>query len=262
MPRRPFAAMALWAALACVYAPPASAVEAPYRAGERLLFVAKWLFFDAGMVEASVPEIVSENGRQYARLSLHTWSTNTIARLYKMDDYFESMWDVDSLVPKSFVAKIRESHTTRDKRMNFDHERGTVEVFTNDEPPKEFPIKPMTQDFFSASFLTRMNPLAPKTTFLAPVFEDNKNYDAKIFVIKKERIPVLDGKLDTVMIIGRLGFEGAFEKSHSVYIWLSDDFHHAPVRIEMGFNWGSVVLNLAKAEGVDLNIIRPEKKAE
>ncbi|MBI3581586.1 MAG: DUF3108 domain-containing protein [Nitrospinae bacterium] len=226
------------------------------------MFVAKWWFFDAGMVETSVPEIVTENGRRYARLSLHTWSTNTIARIYKMDDYFETMWDVDSFVPKSFVAKIRESHATRDKRMSFDHERGTVEVVTNNESPKEFPIKPMTQDFFSASFLTRMEPLAPKTTFLAPLFEDNKNYDARIYSIKKERIPVLDGQLDTVMIIGRLGFEGAFDNGHNLYIWLSDDAQHVPVKLEMGFAWGSVVLHLAKAEGVDLKIVRPEKKAE
>ena len=254
--------MAGWILLSGVFSPYASAADLPFRVGERLLFSAKWLFFDAGMVEASVPEIVSEGGRRYARFALHTWTANTIGYLFFMDDHFESLWDLDSYVPKIFTATIRESHAHRDKRMDFDHERGSVVVHENNDPPKEFPIKPFTQDFFSASYLTRMGTLVPKTTFLVPIFEDNKNYDAKIFIIKKERIRVLDGELDTVMVIGKLGFEGAFESSHTVYLWLSDDEHHAPVKIEMTFTWGTATLNLVEDDGIDLKIIKAKKKAE
>jgi hypothetical protein len=251
-------AAVFWAIVTFVSIPPAFAFEEPFRAGERLLFTANWWGFEAGFVEASVPEIFSEGDKRYARFSLHTWTANTIGYLFRMDDKFEASWDVDAHVPRNFSATIRESHAHRDKRMEFDHAAGLVTVYEDNKPPKRFPIRPTTQDFFSASYLTRMDALEPKSTFLAPIFEDNKNYDAKIYSVKKERIRVLGGQLDTVLITAMLGFEGAFEKSKTVNIWLSDDDQHAPVKIEMSFAFGTVSLNLVKAEGVDLKIIKTE----
>lgn len=251
------AAAILCAAVLCL--PVAvSADGLPFKAGERLVFKARWLWFDAGMIEAAVPEIAQENGARYARFTLHTWTTHTIAYLFSMDDYFESKWDVDRRVPKTFSVRIRESTATKDKWLEFDHAANTVSVTLNKEQPRTFDLAPLAQDFFSASFVTRAHKLEPKDKVLVPVFEDNKNYDAEIKVVKRERIPVMNGEVDTVMLKARLQFEGAFQDSRSLFIWLTDDDAHIPVKLSANLIFGTITLNLVEAEGVNLRLIGKE----
>lgn len=240
---------------------PARARDLPFKPGESLLYSARWLFFDAGLVEASVPETVERDGRQYLRFTLHTWTTNVIAKIFTMDDRFESLWDPASRLPASMTAVIRESTATKDKLLEFDHSRGTALVTVDNKPPETFPLNPEAQDFFSASYLVRATPLKPKQKLLVPVFEDNKNYHADIFVIKRERIPVLDGQVDTLMLIARLKFEGAFTGSSLLYIWLTDDEYHIPVRLRLNMAFGDIVVNLVKAEGVSLRLIQNKNAA-
>ncbi len=244
-----------------LFAAPARAQELPFKPGESLLYSARWLLFDAGMVEASVDEDVRPDGRRFLRFTLHTWTTNVISRIFTMDDKFESLWDPAARLPASMKAVIRESTTTKDKLLEFDHSSGTARVTVDDKPAETFPLSPAGQDFFSASYLVRATRLRPKLKLLVPVFEDNKNYHADIYVAKRERIPVLDGKVDTVMLIARLKFEGAFTGSGLLYIWLTDDEYQIPVRMRVNMAFGDIVVNLVKAEGAPLRIIRNKNVA-
>lgn len=239
-----------------LFAAPARAQDLPFKPGESLLYSARWLFFDAGMIEASVDDDTRPDGRHYLRFTLRTWTTHTIAHIFTMDDRFESLWDPAARLPMSMKAVIRESSTTKDKLLEFDHSRGAALVTLNGKPPEVFPLNPEAQDFFSASYLIRTTPLKPKQKLLVPVFEDNKNYHADISVIKRERIPVLDGQVDTVMLIARLKFEGAFTGSSLLYIWLTDDEYQIPVQLRLNMAFGDIVVNLVKAEGTPIRVIR------
>lgn len=240
---------------------PARAADLPFKPGESLFYSVRWLFFDAGMVEASVPDTVDVNGRRHLRFTLHTWSTNVIAKIFRMDDHFESLWDPEARLPTRLTAIIRESSTTKDKVLEFDHARRAARVTLDAKPPEEFPLDPEAQDFFSASYLIRATRLTPKQKLLVPVFEDNKNYHADIYVIKRERLRVLDGEADTVMLIARLKFEGAFTSSSLMYVWLTDDEYQIPVRMRLNMAFGDIDVNLVRAEGAPLRII-PVKKNE
>ena len=240
-------------------ATPARAQDLPFKPGESLLYSARWLFFDAGMVESSVYEAVEHNGRRHLRFNMHTWTTNVISKIFTMDDQFESIWDPETRLPASMKAVIRESSTTKDKLLEFDHSRRTARVTVNDKPPEMFSLNAEAQDFFSASFLVRATRLKPKQKLLVPVFEDNKNYHADIYVAKRERIPVLDGEADTIMLIARLKFEGAFTGSSLLYIWLTDDEYQIPVRLKISMAFGDIDINLVRAEGVPLRLIQIAK---
>ena len=254
--RRIFFAIALAGSCCLLNAGVASGMPPKaFQEGEKLLYKATWLWFDAGMVETAAPEFVSDDGKKFARFTIHTWTTNTIAHIFTMDDRFESLWDIDERVPVSYFGKVRETHTVRDKKMAFDQKSKLVTVQEDKSPEKVFPFRPNTQDFISASYVTRGHGLEPGEKVFIPVFEDNKNYDALIEVVRRERIPVLGGLMDTVVITGTLGFEGAFQKNKKVYLWLSDDEFHVPVKIQMRFAFGTVTLSLEKAEGVAFKLI-------
>ncbi len=240
--------------------PVAANSSLPFKPGERLMFRARWLLFDAGIVSASVSDTVPCDGSTCVRLALHVWTTNAIAHIFRMDDIFESFWDTGSRLPKALIVRVRETHTVRDKDVEFYHSIGSATVVTNGGKPEKFALNPLAQDFFGASFFVRMLKLEPKETVLVPVFEDNKNYDAEMRVIKRERVAVMGGEVDAIMVEGKLKFEGAFQRSGSLYVWLTDDEFHVPVKMRKSFLFGTVTLDLAEASGVDLQIIREAKK--
>jgi len=234
----------------------------PFKVGEKLTFKIEWLFIDAGIAVSAIPESVVENGRDLLHFTLHTYTANTMAHIWTMDDHFHSFWDVKTRSTKRFTVKIRESTYKKDKLLEFDHRKGVVTVTKNSDKPKEFEAIKGAQDFFMAGHNTRLLPLKMGGEYHYPVFEDDKNYDAKIKVLKKERIKVRGGEIDTIKIHPIMSFEGAFVTKGDLHVWLSDDKYRAPVKFKLKTLFGSVYLTLIEYQGVDLTIIKEEKKRE
>ena len=246
--------------LFCLWAAPAYSSEFPFSVGEKLTYKVEWLWFDAGRIVLHIPDIVNDGDRRLMRFTMRTTSTNAIAKIFKMDDFFESYWDMESRVPKKLVVKIRESYTTKDKLIEFNHEARQAIVTIDDKEPEIKELSPLAQDFLSSGHFARTLPMVPGKKIRFPVFEDKKNYNAVIKVIKKERLRVMGGLIDTVMIIPKIKFEGAFQSRGTLYVWMSDDEYKVPIRYKMSVAFGTVVATLTSVEGVKLNLIPISKK--
>jgi len=220
----------------------------------------EWLWFDAGRVVLHIPDIVDEGGRRLMRFTMRTTSTNVIAKIFQMDDFFQSYWDMENRIPRKLVVKIRESYTTKDKVIEFDHKSKQAIVKTDDKEPEIKELDPLAQDFLSSGHFARTWPMIPKNKISFPVFEDNKNYDAVIKVIKKERLRIMDGMVDTVMIIPKIKYEGAFQSRGTLYVWMTDDEYKIPVRFKMSIVVGTMVATLTSVEGAKLNLLPLPKK--
>ena len=249
----------LWTA-PTVWAEPAYSSEFPFSVGEKLTYNVEWLWFDAGRIVLHIPDIVNDGDRRLMRFTMRTTSTNVIAKIFKMDDFFESYWDMEKRVPKKLVVKIRESYTTTDKVIEFDQETEQAIVTIDDKEPEIKELNPLAQDFLSSGHFTRIWPLIPKKKINFPVFEDKKNYNAVIKVIKKERIRIMGGLVDTVMIIPKIKFEGAFQSRGTLYVWMTDDEYKIPVKFKMSIVVGTMVATITSAEGAKLNLIPIPKK--
>jgi hypothetical protein len=232
----------------------------PFKVGEKLTYKIEWFFIDAGIAVSEIREEVVEDGRDLLHFSLHTYTANTMAHIWTMQDYFHSYWDIKTRSTKRFTVKIRESTYKKDKLLVFDHKKGIVTVTKDKDKPKEFKGKKGAQDFFTAGHYTRLLPLKKGAEYHYPVFEDDKNYDAKVKVLKKERIKVMDGEIDTIKIHPIMSFEGAFVTKGDLYVWLTDDHYRAPVKFKLVTLFGPIYLTLIEYKGVDLKIIREEKK--
>lgn len=243
-----------------LWAEPAYPSEFPFSVGEKLTYNVEWLWFDAGRIVLHIPDIVNDGDNRLMRFTMRTTSTNVIAKIFQMDDFFESYWDMEKRIPKKLVIKIRETNTTKDKVIEFDHAAEQAVVTTNDKEPEIKELNPLAQDFLSSGHFARTWPLIPKKKINFPVFEDNKNYNAVIKVIKKERLRIMGGLLDTVMIIPKIKFEGAFQSRGTLYVWMTDDEYKIPVRFKMSIIVGTMVATLVSAEGTKLNLIPIEKK--
>lgn len=243
-----------------IVARPAYSADLPFAVGEKLTYEVKWLWFDAGRVVLHIPDMVTDGDRPFMRFTLHTYTTHTIAKIFEMDDYFESYWDPVSRLPSKLVVKIRESYENKDKVMEFDHDMKEVVVTKDEKEPETMELDPLAQDFLSAGHFTRTWPLIPRQKIRFPVFEDDKNYNAVMKVIKKERLRIMGGMIDTVMIIPKIKFEGAFQSRGTLYVWMTDDEYKVPVKLKMKIVVGTMTATLVSAEGVNLNVIPLKKK--
>lgn len=230
--------------------------ELPFNVGEKLTYEGKWLFFKAGKAVSHIPEKVNENGRDLLHFSLHTETTNIIASIWTMDDHFDSFWDPKLQATRRLKVRIRESTYENDKEVLFHHQKGIAIVKQNEDPPEEFNLEKGANDFFAGGHFARTFPLKVKEKYEYPIFEDNQNYHMIIKVLKKERINMMGGKIDTIMTKIRVKFEGAFKSKDTLYVWFSDDQYKAPVKLKLSSFFGSVVLNLVEYEGLELNIIK------
>jgi len=231
----------------------------PFQVGEILIFQVEWLFLDAGRVTATIPEKIKENGRELLHFTLHTETTNLLDDIWTMDDWFHSYWDINERATRKFTVKIRESTYKKDKLILFDIENGIATVTKNSDEPKEIPLKRGAQDFFTAGHMSRTLPLKKGGDYRYPVFEDDKNYDAQIVVVKKETIEIMGGKIDTILIHPKISFEGAFHSKGTLHVWLSDDEYRAPVKLKLYTLFGAVDITLIEYGGINLNIVYPEK---
>ncbi len=226
----------------------------PFGPGERLVYKAQWLFFDSGRVVTEISG-VKEEGRDLYKMSLHTWTTHFVNQIWTMDDYFASYWDPEIRATRKLTVKIRESTTKKDKKITFNQEKGIAVVEKDKDPPKEFKMIPGSQDFFAAGYYARMLPLTVGTKYEYPLFEDNKNYNMHVKVIKKQRIKFMGGEIDTIFTKFKLKFEGAFRSRGVLYVWFTDDKYRTPVKLKASSFFGSIILTLTEYRGVEFNII-------
>ena len=228
--------------------------DLPFAVGEKMVFNASWLMFDAARITATIPEMVTEDGNRLMLLSLRTETTNVMAEIWTMDDLFVSYWDPDIKATRKLTVKIRESTVTKDKLITFDVENGKAIVKQNKDKPQSFDLKEGAQDFFSAGYYSRLLPLVNGKKYSYPVFEDNKNYDAHIKVLKREKIEVLGRKVTTIVIKPQIEFEGAFQSRGQLYVWLTDDKYRVPVMLKLKTFFGTVQLTLMEYKGRNRNI--------
>jgi len=229
----------------------------PFGPGEKLVYRARWLFFDSGRVVAEISR-TNEESRKLYKLSLHTWTTHFVNQIWTMNDYFDSYWDPEIRATRKFVVKIRESTAKKDKKIIFRQEEGKVIVEKDQDPPKEFELIYGAQDFFAAGYYARILPLKVGAKYEYPLFEGNKNYNMHVKVIKKQRLKFMGGKVDTILTRFKLKFEGAFKSRGVLYVWFTDDRYRTPVKLKVSSFFGSITLNLTEYHGVKFNIIRED----
>lgn len=242
-----------------LFAGPTFAQELPFAVGEKLVYNARWLMFDAGRVEMEVSQLVAEDGRKLMNFMLRTTTTNAVASVFTMDDYFWASYDTERNLPEKLIVKIRESTTKKDKFIDFIHDGGIAVVVINGREPVLKELDPKAQNFLTSGYFTRTKPLKVKDRYTFPVFEDNKNYNAVMEVLKKSRIRLMGGEVDTILVQAKLKFEGAFWGTGKILFWLTDDKYKIPVKIKLKMWAGTITATLVKASGVKLNIIKKKK---
>lgn len=238
------------------------AVALPFKPGERLTYDVTWMGILGGEGVLSVAGEIDYRGHRVYVIKSVARSIGFVRKLYKVDDHTRSFFDVNELVSHRVEISISEGSYRKKKVIEFDQDKGMASYIVNDREPEIFEIDPKSQDSFSALYAIRA--MGAKLTvgkpLFIPVFEDRKKYTLKVNVLRRERLSLAQGMVDTVVLEPQLKTEGIFLRKGKMTLWLTDDKTLTPVVVRSKVMIGSFYARLRDYQGVEINFIPYEKK--
>jgi hypothetical protein len=220
-----------------------------FTVGERLVFDVGYSFIIAGEAVMTVPRIDTIDGRACYQILFTVNSTPSFSWIFKVEDRYETMVDVEGLFPWRFSQRIREGSFARDFEASFDHRRGVARV-----GEKEYPIPPNVQDIISAFYFARTldySAMRPgQKTIMANFYKDT-TYSLAIKFLGYQRIDVDAGKFDCVLVEPLITEGGLFKAEGRIIIWMTNDERKIPVKVSTKVAIGSIDSELREYHGVN-----------
>ena len=238
-------------------APPPAGEPLPFKPGERLVYDITWMGIPGGEGRLNVLEQSVFNGRKVYLLEIIAKSTGWVRSLYPVDDRTVSYFDVDGKFSRKVEIFISENRYRKRKVIEFRQEEGKALYTVDNDKTEEYELDGSSQDSFSALYALRtMRPELKVGSILSiPIFEDRTRYMLEVNVLRKERIELPQGLVDTVVIEPKLKTEGIFSRRGSLTVWLTDDKNMIPVMMSSKVMIGAFVASLVRHSGVDIGFI-------
>ena len=216
-----------------------------YALGEVLTFAVQYFNVTGGYATLSVTETTQESGRACLHIQARAKTQAFFETFFKVRDTIDSYIDLQSLAPWRYEKHLHEGGYSADASYVYDQR---AHKMLEPAKGKQIDIEPETQDVLSCFYRFRNMDLKVGSTVSMPVADDMmKKYTLKIDVLKKERVHSLAGDFDCVEVQPHLLSAGVFQQKGEVFIWVTDDARHIPVKIKSKIAIGSININLQDA---------------
>ena len=199
-------------------------------------------------------DISPEAGGRFLKLKSEIVSKGFLATLtgFNVRDRFEAIVDRSDFSARLSFREEDEGKKHVAKTTIFDPREKVVKHLLLDlnrpEAPAvkvEVPLKPRMQSLLTAIYYFRTFELANDEIICFPVSEDNTNYEFEIAVLGREVAQVGDTKVAAIKIEPRLFGPGRyFSREGEMFMWITDDERHVPLRLTAKTSSGTVVATL------------------
>ena len=225
---------------------PLSTVRASsFQAPEEFIYDLTWAGIKAGTASM---ELRNDDGR--TRIISTAQSAKWISVFYTVDDRVVSVVSEDSNrsspgLPLSYRLRLREGKHRKDKEVIFDRERNKAKYIDHlSKEYKEVDVPPMVFDPISSFFYLRSLRLVVGEPVYITIFDSKKVYDVEVQVLRREQVTVPWGTFDTIVVKPLMKSEGIFYRKGEIFIWLTDDARHIPVKMQSKVKIGSITASL------------------
>ncbi len=227
-------------------------VHPPLRQAREFLATAKErLTYQISMFNLPVgsAELEAKNEQGEVRISLKVKSAPALSGIYSVDDLVETRHIGGNYIltwirqqEGNFRSDRAFTLMLRDKKVFW------IDRLTNRSLNETVPNSDVT-DIISGLYYLRNRPLELGRTETLHVYDSDTYADLPIEVLRRERI-TLPGfrKADTIVIKPVLKTDGIFKRTGEVTIWLTDDAHKVPVKVETQISLGKVTVELIAAD--------------
>lgn len=225
----------------------------PLRAGfnfptQTLRYEAEYRFWTAGVATLKV----QRSGAQMHVLGTAD-STGVVAMLFRVQDRFESYFDVTKLCSQSLNKHTEEGSHRRDTQIVFDYKAGKsilneTNLKTNQKKREEHDIPGCVTDVVSGILYVASLPLAMNATYTFPLNDGGKTVNVQAHVEAKEQVKTPAGTFNTIRV-GPEGDYGPLKNRGRIWIWYTDDAQHLPVQMRARLFWGTLTVYLTAVDG-------------
>ncbi len=246
---------------------PAAAADAsgrnglPFKPGERITYDVLWMGIIGGEGILRVSKQITYNGHQVYVIESTGRSIGFLRKLYKIEDHTSSYFDINRLFSHRVEIKISEGNYRKLKIIEFDQDRHIATYKIDDGEAEQFEIEPNSLDSLTVLYALRTmrDKIIVGEKLYIPLFDDKKKYELEIRVLRRERLSLKQGMVDTIVVEPQLKTEGIFQRRGKMTLWLTDDENLIPVAVRSRVLIGSFYATLRDYEGVEINFIPDEK---
>jgi hypothetical protein len=204
--------------------------------GETLTYEILYSSLPAGKARLEVTSENSGDGEIY-RITSTAQSNDVVSLFFKVDDRIMSEVDAATFESRYFEKRLREGPHRKDERTYYDAD-GIVRL-----GDRTIEVEPGTRDILSALYYVRGQNLRVGDDVVVQTFDGGKNYEARIRVLRKERVRTGDRDYDCLVVEPEV-HEGPFAKTGRMLVWLTDDHLKLPVLMKSKVTIGSFVARL------------------
>ena len=224
--------------------PPAAGatLPVPFAVGEHLEYDVKFGSLKVGRGSMEVREITEVRGRP-------VW--HTLFRidggipLYRVNDRYESWFDVATLNSLRYHQDIDEGNYERKRRYEIFPERGMMRE--NDKPEEPTVTNPLDEGSFL--YFVRTIPLEVGRTYEYARYFKAQGNPVRIRVLRRETVKVPAGTFNTVVLQPTFQTKGIFSQNGHAEVWITDDARRMMVQMKSKLSFGSLNLYLTKSSG-------------
>lgn len=242
------------------YASVSSAPGPALGAGEKLVFQARWKFFDKvgriivaadDAVSADGPSVPGVAGPPLRRIRVDVSSDGMIANLYTYRATGVSFFDPVSGRMLSASYKSAAGSDREERSIRFDPEKHLA-YYRDALAPRRNADLPLPEgeflDFITCLSTARRWNLHPGDTRDIVVLADKRFYTLRLHAERRETITAALGKFDTLVIVPeQIGPpRGIFKKGGGFRIWIEDSPRALPIRVDVHVPIGTVTVDLVK----------------
>jgi hypothetical protein len=228
----------LLAFMALAHSLPAKALAFPI--GEKIEFKIGWGLVTAGSSSLEIADTTRVDGFNCFKILSRARSRGMLGAVYPVKDRITSYMDVHGFFSRGIHKKMREGTYRKDREFIFSPEKKEATRIDKGKEPVTRKLLGQVQDVLSAFYWVRLQELEVGQIYEVTAFDNFKTYPMAVKVLDREWVTVPAGRFDCFKVQPLILSEGLFKASGDVFIWLTADARHLPVKMKSRILIGSI----------------------
>jgi hypothetical protein len=223
-----------------------------FQVGEEISYRIHYGLVNAGKATIKVKEIRKVNGHKVYHLWGYGRTTGMTDWFFRTRDQYETFVDVTTLEPIKFIRDVDEGGYIIKRNIDFNRETNTA-IDHDLEIDTVFDVPDHVQDIFSAFYFARnldVSAIQPGEVIHIPVFLDHEIFPFRIKFVKRETIKTKFGKIKCLRFVPVVQQGRVFKDEDDLFLWISDDANHVPIRIKSELLVGSIKADISDFKGL------------
>ncbi|MCK4956593.1 MAG: DUF3108 domain-containing protein [Candidatus Cloacimonetes bacterium] len=226
-----------------------------YEIGEELTFKLSYSFINAGSSTIKINKTTYKDTISCLQIYSESRTNDFFDKIFKVRDKIESIWDKNQNHSYRFSKNLQEGKY-RQRRIHYYYPQQNLTIYlkkdkkATDFKEKHFAIPANTHDILSAFYWLREQKLTVGDTLSINITVDGKSYLADLKILRTEKINSIFGEKECFVIEPMLQSEAIFKQTGKIHIWISNDNHQIPLKIESKIVFGSFQAILKEVKNV------------